>query len=200
MRAAMRRRSTSSFVSPGPRVPMPPPKRERSAPTPIRLDCRYRSCASSTWSFPSRLRAWRAKTSSMSIVRSTIGSGTMLSRFLRWRGRKSLRVITTWASSSAARSAISCALPLPTSVAGSTVARRWMICSTNLRSGGIGQGLQFAQLGIDCVADLICLHRDDESALHHAGLVASGVKRSMSQRKPSLYCGPGRSMRSGFTK
>ncbi len=38
----MRRRSTSSFVSPGPRVPMPPPRRERSAPTPMRFDCRYR--------------------------------------------------------------------------------------------------------------------------------------------------------------
>ena len=39
-RCWMRRRSTSSFVSPGPRVPMPPPRRESSAPTPIRFDWR----------------------------------------------------------------------------------------------------------------------------------------------------------------
>ena len=32
MRVAMRRRSVSSFVSPGPRVPMPPPSRDSECP------------------------------------------------------------------------------------------------------------------------------------------------------------------------
>ena len=38
MRSRMRRRSTSSLVSPGPRVPMPPPKRESCWPRPVRRE------------------------------------------------------------------------------------------------------------------------------------------------------------------
>ena len=49
MRTPMRRRSVSSFVSPGPRVPIPPPSRESEAPCPVRRGSRYAfGCASST--------------------------------------------------------------------------------------------------------------------------------------------------------
>ena len=66
----MCRRSASSFVSPGPRVPMPPPSRDSQSPEPTSRGIRYLSCASSTWSWPSRVRARRAKMSRISCVRS----------------------------------------------------------------------------------------------------------------------------------
>src|SRR3989454_1163312 len=54
------RRSDSSCVSPGPRVPMPPPRRSRCFHWPTSRGSRYVSCASSTWSLPSALRPrWR---------------------------------------------------------------------------------------------------------------------------------------------
>jgi len=43
MRSRMRRRSISSFFSPGPLVPMPPPRRDRDFPSPASLDARYLS-------------------------------------------------------------------------------------------------------------------------------------------------------------
>ena len=70
MRCRMRRRSVSSFVSPGPRVPMPPPSRDSAVPDPTSRGSRYFSCASSTCSLPSRVRARRAKMSRISCVRS----------------------------------------------------------------------------------------------------------------------------------
>ena len=72
MRVRMRRRSVSSLVSPGPRVPMPPPSRDSASPAPTSRGSRYFSCASSTCSLPSRVRARRAKMSRISCVRSTI--------------------------------------------------------------------------------------------------------------------------------
>ena len=71
MRWRMRRRSVSSLVSPGPRVPMPPPSRDNAAPAPTSRGNMYFSCASSTCSLPSRVRARREKMSRMSCVRST---------------------------------------------------------------------------------------------------------------------------------
>ena len=60
MRCRMRRRSVSSFVSPGPRVPMPPPSRDSAALEPTSRGSRYFSCASSTCSLPfARARAAR---------------------------------------------------------------------------------------------------------------------------------------------
>ena len=71
MRWRIFRRSVSSFVSPGPRVPMPPPSRESQSLPPTSRGRRYLSCASSTCSLPSRVRARAAKMSRMSCVRST---------------------------------------------------------------------------------------------------------------------------------
>src|SRR5229473_3373531 len=77
MRARSRRRSVSSLVSPGPRVPMPPPPatrppacRDSDSPQPRSLGSMYCSWASSTWTLPSRLRACWAKMSRISAVRS----------------------------------------------------------------------------------------------------------------------------------
>ena len=52
-RSFARRRPISSFVSPGPRPPMPPVSRERLSSFCARRGIAYLSCASSTWSLPS---------------------------------------------------------------------------------------------------------------------------------------------------
>ena len=49
------RRSLSSWLSPGPLVPTPPPSRSRCCHIPRMRGRLYSSCASSTWSFPSAL-------------------------------------------------------------------------------------------------------------------------------------------------
>ena len=55
MRRRASRRSVSSWVSPGPRVPTPPPRRSRCCHMPRMRGRLYSSCASSTWSLPSAL-------------------------------------------------------------------------------------------------------------------------------------------------
>ena len=70
-RVRARRRSVSSWLSPGPRVPTPPPRRSRCCHMPRMRGRLYSSCASSTWSLPSELRACCAKMSRISCVRST---------------------------------------------------------------------------------------------------------------------------------
>ena len=77
MRRWMRRRSTSSCVSPGPRVPIwappadvPPPCWDRVVPRPRMRGSRYRRRASSTWALPSWLWAFWAKMSRITAVRS----------------------------------------------------------------------------------------------------------------------------------
>ena len=97
----MRRRSVSSFVSPGPRVPMPPPSRDSAAPAPTSRGSRYFSCASSTCSLPSRVRARRAKMSRISCVRSTILRPTSSSICRSCAGVSSLSKMTTSTSVSA---------------------------------------------------------------------------------------------------
>ena len=95
MRERMRRRSVSSLVSPGPRVPMPPPSRDSAAPAPTSRGSRYFNCASSTCSLPSRVRARRAKMSRMSCVRSTILRPTSSSIWRSCAGVSSLSKMTT---------------------------------------------------------------------------------------------------------
>src|SRR5436189_4887231 len=55
----MIRRSVSSWLSPGPRVPMPPPVRDRCVQRRVSRGSWYSSCASSTWRRPSCVRADR---------------------------------------------------------------------------------------------------------------------------------------------
>ena len=100
MRWRIRRRSVSSLVSPGPRVPMPPPSRDSAALEPTSRGSRYFSCASSTCSLPSRVRARRAKMSRMSWVRSTTLRPSASSRLRSCAGLSSLSKMTTSTSSS----------------------------------------------------------------------------------------------------
>ena len=88
MRWRMRRRSVSSLVSPGPRVPMPPPSRDSAVADPTSRGIRYFSCASSTCSLPSRVRARRAKMSRMSCVRSTTLRSSALFEVAQLRRRQ----------------------------------------------------------------------------------------------------------------
>ena len=94
MRWRMRRRSVSSLVSPGPRVPMPPPSRDSASLDPASRGSRYCSCASSTCSCPSCVRARRAKMSRISSVRSMTRRPQTFSRLRACAGVRSLSTIT----------------------------------------------------------------------------------------------------------
>jgi len=86
MRLAIRRRSVSNWVSPGPRKPMPPFCRSRWVqPLTSRL-ARCESCASSTCSLPSKLRARCAKISKNQAVRSNTRRPVSFSRLRSWLG------------------------------------------------------------------------------------------------------------------
>src|ERR1700733_7388209 len=121
MRDRIRRRSVSIFVSPGPRVPIPPPPatrppacRDSVSPQPRSRGSRYCSCASSTWALPSLLRACWAKMSRISAVRSTTLTRTMPSSLRSWLAASSPSQMTVSAPVDVTSSASSAALPAPT--------------------------------------------------------------------------------------
>ena len=145
MRVRIRRRSVSSFVSPGPRVPMPPPSLDSAAPAPTRRGSRYFSCASSTCSLPSRVRARRAKMSRMSWVRSMILRPTSSSMCRSWAGVSSLSNTTRSVSVSAQDAASVSILPAPRNVDGSGFGRSCSIRSTTLRAGGLRQAAELVE-------------------------------------------------------
>ncbi len=106
MRVWMRRRSSSIFVSPGPRLPMPLPAptwppacRDIDSPQPRRRGSRYSSCASSTCALPSRLLACWLKMSRITAVRSMTLTFTMSSSARRWLGASSVSATTVSAPS-----------------------------------------------------------------------------------------------------
>ena len=119
MRSRMRRRSVSSLVSPGPRVPMPPPSRDSAADAPTSRGNRYRNCASSTCSLPSRVRARRAKMSRMSWVRSMTRRCRIFSMLRSCAGDSSLSKMTNDSCDSSQAAFNVSSLPEPMSVAGS---------------------------------------------------------------------------------
>ena len=93
IRLLIRRRSVSILVSPGPRVPMPPPPatrppacRDIDSPQPRSRGSMYCSWASSTCALPSRLRACWAKMSRISAVRSMTLTLTTSSSWRSWPG------------------------------------------------------------------------------------------------------------------
>ena len=103
MRSRASRRSVSIWVSPGPRVPMPPsmrpaPRRSRCVQSPRMRARLYSSWASSTWSLPSAEWAWSAKMSRMIAVRSITGTPSACSRLRSWRGSSSSSQATRLAS------------------------------------------------------------------------------------------------------
>ena len=119
----MRRLSISSFVSPGPRDPMPvffaaPPSLDSSLPCPTSRGAVYFSCASSTCNLPSAVLACAAKMSRMSILRSiTCTSREMASSSdLICDGDSSQSKITMSASRLVHSSDSSRTLPLPNTV------------------------------------------------------------------------------------
>ena len=114
MRFMMRRRSTSRRVSPGPRVPMPPPCCDKPAFAPRRSrGRRYRNIASSTCALPSSVCAFWAKMSRMTAVRSSAVRPNAFSRLYCCAGDNSLSNTTVSASRARHTSFSSSTFPLP---------------------------------------------------------------------------------------
>ena len=90
MRLAIKRRSVSNWVSPGPRSPMPPFCRSRWVQPRTSRVARCDSCASSTCSLPSKLRARWAKISKIKPLRSNTRRPVSFSRLRSWLGRQRL--------------------------------------------------------------------------------------------------------------
>ena len=128
----IRRRSVSIFVSPGPRVPMPPPCeptrppacRDIDSPQPRSRGSMYCICASCTCALPSRLFACWAKMSRISAVRSITLTLTTSSSWISWPGVSSPSQMTVSAPVDRTTSRTSRALPEPMYVAGSGRSRR----------------------------------------------------------------------------
>ena len=128
-RSRARRRPISSFVSPGPRPPMPPVRRlSASSRWPSRGSV-YFSCASSTCSLPSRVSARCAKMSRMSCVRSMTFRSVVAAIALACAGVRSQSKISVSMSCSMARITTSSSLPLPSTNLGSMRSRSWMTLS-----------------------------------------------------------------------
>src|SRR4051812_26329011 len=138
LRAWIRRRSVSIFVSPGPRVPTPPEPappapppappawRERDSPQPRSRGSMYVIWASSTCALPSRDDACWAKMSRINQVRSMTLTFTISSSLRSWPGDSSPSQITVSAPVSITTSRSCLALPEPMKVAGSGLGRRCM--------------------------------------------------------------------------
>ena len=133
MRSRTRRRSTSSCVSPGPRVPTPPPRRDRWVHCRVRRGRRYWSCASSTCILPSRLRARCAKMSRMSALRSMTLHESAFSRLRCCAGESASSKTTTSPRVDSSRSWTSATFPAPMNVAGWMRRSCWIACPTTSR-------------------------------------------------------------------
>ena len=130
MRTRISRRSVSSCDSPGPRRPIPPFCCSRLPVKPrIRRVDKCLSCASSTCSFPSWVRARKAKISRIKPVRSITRHFSTFSRLRSWAGESEWSKITSSASRSLTCSAISSTLPEPIKNFGSGLLRCTEICS-----------------------------------------------------------------------
>ncbi len=130
MRARSSRRSVSSWVSPGPRRPIPPFCRSRWVQPRTRRVLMCCSWASSTCSLPSWVRARWAKMSRIRPVRSSTRHSSSRSRLRSWLGLRAWLNMTISASLARTLAAISSSLPLPTNVRGCGAARAPMIYET----------------------------------------------------------------------
>ena len=120
IRVRMIRRSVSSWLSPGPREPMPPWVRERCVHSRVRRGSWYSSWASSTWSRPSWVWAWSAKMSRISRLRSMTLTLRSSSSARCWAGDSSSSATSRSKPVSRLAATRSSALPLPTYQLGST--------------------------------------------------------------------------------
>ena len=110
----MRRLSNSNWVSPGPRVPMPPCCRSKWVQPRINFVDKCWSCANSTWSFPSCVRALWEKISSIKDVLSTTLQHNFTSRLRSWVAERLWLKMTTLAEYFRTKEEISASFPLPT--------------------------------------------------------------------------------------
>ena len=120
IRVRMIRRSVSSWLSPGPREPMPPWVRDRWVHSRVSRGSWYSSWASSTWSRPSWVWAWSAKMSRISRLRSMTLTLSSSSSERCWAGDSSSSATSTLNPVSRLAASRSSALPLPTYQFGST--------------------------------------------------------------------------------
>ncbi len=136
-RSRARRRSTSSCVSPGPRVPMPPPCCPKCTQARVSRGSMYCNCAISTCRRDSRVRAFLAKMSRMSPERSSTrrngspvasSSPKPLVTALACEPVRSSSKITRSMASRSQRSRISASFPAPIKVVGSKL---WRDCTTS---------------------------------------------------------------------
>ncbi len=115
----MCRRSDSSWVSPGPRVPMAPSWRSRCFHIPVSRGSRYLYWARATWSRPSLVRARLAKMSRIRAERSITVTPSSSVSTRCWEGERGLSKITISAPRRSTSSLTSAALPSPMKVRGS---------------------------------------------------------------------------------
>ncbi len=117
--------------------------RERGVCPAMRRGSRYFSCASSTWSLPSRDCARWAKMSRMSCVRSITLRSVASESERTCAGDSSRSKTIRSAPSCSARTSSSSSLPRPSTVRGSIALRRWM---TLVEHDDAGRGRQLLQL------------------------------------------------------
>ena len=127
----MCRRSLSSWVSPGPRVPMAPSCRSRCFHMPSSRGSRYLYWASSTWSRPSRVLARWAKMSRMRAERSSTETPRSSDRARCWEGDRALSKTTRSAPALWTSSFTSATLPSPMKVRGSGASFCWSTTPTH---------------------------------------------------------------------
>ena len=120
------RRLSSSWLSPGPREPIPPAWRLSIIPCPTKRGSRYLSWARCTCSLPSWLLALMAKISKISCIRSMTLTPKLSSRLTFWRGVRRLLTMTVEISSASTSCRISSNLPEPTKVLLSYFSRFWL--------------------------------------------------------------------------
>ena len=112
----MIRRSVSIWVSPGPRMPIPPRCRSRWVHSRVSRGNRYWYCASSTWRLALAVCARLAKISRMRLVRSSIFTCNSRSIFSTCFDDKSSSKMTMPISFSSMYAFISDSFPDPTKV------------------------------------------------------------------------------------
>ena len=171
MRSRTRRRSTSSFVSPGPRPPIPPARRESEVSRCARRGSRYPSCASSTWSLPSRVEARWAKMSRISWVRSITRRSRRSARLRAWLGVRSPSKITRSTSSWKQRITSSWSLPAPITVRGSTWGRCWVSTATTETPAERASSRELFEGGVELLGAAAAAHDHEDRPLAGADLV-----------------------------
>ena len=169
----MRRRSSSIFVSPGPREPMPAPPaptwppawRLIESPQPRRRGSRYSSCASSTCALPSRLLACWLKMSRITVVRSMTLTFTTSSSARRWLGASSVSAITV--SAPTRGDDVAQLLRLAAAEVGRGVGVRPALqhAVEHDGAGGLGEGGELAQRVLGVLLLALRVHADEDDVL-----------------------------------